>query len=276
MLLGSHLQAPAGGARHHPRSGRLLDPRLRIEDQPHGVGTGELQDPRRRGPADALRHHRRGGAGRPCSRSPGGQRRGLVAQLRRRPAQLVPDLRRSGGRRLPHPRLRSPVRARPAADRGLRPRGRRARHAGRIARPTSTGGSRCAWSGRSTLVSESAPRVPRRARRGRAAPPVRRPRGDARTAPAPHRDLRAARTYGCRSCRSASAATPARAAPSRSCSFPESDLSDVVYLEQLTSALYLDKREDVAQYERAMKELQQDSPGPDESRDLLRGLLQLS
>ncbi|MFD7707508.1 helix-turn-helix domain-containing protein [Streptomyces sp. NPDC059785] len=59
-------------------------------------------------------------------------------------------------------------------------------------------------------------------------------------------------------------------------SFPESDLSDVVYLEQLTSALYLDKREDVAQYENALKELQQDSPGPDESRDLLRGLLQLS
>ncbi|MFJ8360232.1 helix-turn-helix domain-containing protein [Streptomyces sp. NPDC093984] len=59
-------------------------------------------------------------------------------------------------------------------------------------------------------------------------------------------------------------------------SFSESDLSDVVYLEQLTSALYLDKREDVTQYEAAMKELQQDSPGPDESRDLLRGLLQLS
>ncbi|MED7822858.1 helix-turn-helix domain-containing protein [Streptomyces chiangmaiensis] len=59
-------------------------------------------------------------------------------------------------------------------------------------------------------------------------------------------------------------------------SFSESDLSDVVYLEQLTSALYLDKREDVAQYEAAMKQLQQDSPGPDESRDLLRGLLQLS
>ncbi|GAA0710805.1 helix-turn-helix domain-containing protein [Streptomyces cellulosae] len=59
-------------------------------------------------------------------------------------------------------------------------------------------------------------------------------------------------------------------------SFPESDLSDVVYLEQLTSALYLDKPEDVAQYEKALKELQHDSPGPAESRDLLRGLLQLS
>ncbi|MCW5252167.1 MULTISPECIES: helix-turn-helix domain-containing protein [unclassified Streptomyces] len=59
-------------------------------------------------------------------------------------------------------------------------------------------------------------------------------------------------------------------------SFPESDLSDVVYLEQLTSALYLDKREDVAQYETALRELQQDSPDPAGSRDLLRGLLQLS
>ncbi|MDR3081117.1 MAG: helix-turn-helix domain-containing protein [Streptomyces sp.] len=59
-------------------------------------------------------------------------------------------------------------------------------------------------------------------------------------------------------------------------SFTESDLSDVVYLEQLTSALYLDKREDVSQYEAAMKQLQQDGPGPAESRDLLRGLLQLS
>lgn len=59
-------------------------------------------------------------------------------------------------------------------------------------------------------------------------------------------------------------------------SFPDADLSDVVYVEQLTSALYLDKREDVAQYEQALKELQQDSPGPDESRDLLRGLRQLT
>lgn len=59
-------------------------------------------------------------------------------------------------------------------------------------------------------------------------------------------------------------------------SFPESDLSDVVYLEQLTSALYLDKPEDVAQYERTLEEIQHDGPGPDESRDLLRGLLQLT
>lgn len=58
--------------------------------------------------------------------------------------------------------------------------------------------------------------------------------------------------------------------------FPESDLSDVVYLEQLTSALYVDKPEEVAQYERAMERLQGDSPDPSATRDLLRGLLQLA
>ena len=58
--------------------------------------------------------------------------------------------------------------------------------------------------------------------------------------------------------------------------FPESDLSDIVYLEQLTSALYLDKAEEVAQYEKAMVRLHRDSPGPEESRDVLRGLLQLT
>ncbi|MET9256878.1 helix-turn-helix transcriptional regulator [Streptomyces sp. NPDC003717] len=57
--------------------------------------------------------------------------------------------------------------------------------------------------------------------------------------------------------------------------FPDSDLSDVVYMEQLTSALYLDKPEDVAQYEAALGELRRDSPGPEESRDVIRGLLQL-
>ncbi|MFJ9040913.1 helix-turn-helix domain-containing protein [Streptomyces sp. NPDC102406] len=52
--------------------------------------------------------------------------------------------------------------------------------------------------------------------------------------------------------------------------FPESDLSDLVFLEQLTSALYLDKREDVTQYEKAMERLQAECPSPDESLELLR------
>ncbi|MFJ4633721.1 DUF5753 domain-containing protein [Streptomyces sp. NPDC088847] len=58
-------------------------------------------------------------------------------------------------------------------------------------------------------------------------------------------------------------------------SFLEFDLPDVVYVEQLTSALYLDRHEDVAQYGRALKELQQDSLSPDRSRDLLHELLRL-
>ncbi|WP_329119191.1 helix-turn-helix domain-containing protein [Streptomyces sp. NBC_01465] len=57
--------------------------------------------------------------------------------------------------------------------------------------------------------------------------------------------------------------------------FLESDLSDLVYLEQLTSALYLDKSEDVAQYERAFEKIQRDCATPAQSRDLLKGLLQL-
>ncbi|MZD09073.1 helix-turn-helix domain-containing protein [Streptomyces sp. SID5785] len=55
--------------------------------------------------------------------------------------------------------------------------------------------------------------------------------------------------------------------------FPESDLSDVVFLEQLTSALYLDKREDVAQYEKAMTRLAGQCPTPEESTALLRSML---
>ncbi|MFF4606079.1 helix-turn-helix domain-containing protein [Streptomyces sp. NPDC001339] len=57
--------------------------------------------------------------------------------------------------------------------------------------------------------------------------------------------------------------------------FQESGLPDVVFMEQLTSALYLDKPEEVAQYGRVMDRLQAEGPGPAETRDILRGLLQL-
>ncbi|MGW1378230.1 helix-turn-helix domain-containing protein [Streptomyces sp. NPDC002446] len=57
--------------------------------------------------------------------------------------------------------------------------------------------------------------------------------------------------------------------------FQEAGLPDIVYLEQLTSALYVDKPEEVAQYGRVMDRLQAEGPGPEETRDLLRGLLQL-
>ncbi|MBQ0867409.1 DUF5753 domain-containing protein [Streptomyces sp. RK75] len=57
-------------------------------------------------------------------------------------------------------------------------------------------------------------------------------------------------------------------------SFSDSDLTDVVYVEQLTSTLFQDKQWEVAQYDNAMRQLQQDSLGQNESRDLLSGLLQ--
>ncbi|MEY9846760.1 helix-turn-helix domain-containing protein [Streptacidiphilus sp. MAP5-3] len=55
--------------------------------------------------------------------------------------------------------------------------------------------------------------------------------------------------------------------------FPEQDLPDVVYLEQLTSALYLDKRDDVDAYVQVMERLSVDSLTPEKTVDLLTGLL---
>ena len=55
--------------------------------------------------------------------------------------------------------------------------------------------------------------------------------------------------------------------------FPEQDLPDVVYLEQLTSALYLDKRDDVDQYIQVMERLSVDSLTPEGSVELLSSLL---
>ncbi|GAB2571661.1 helix-turn-helix transcriptional regulator [Streptomyces capparidis] len=55
--------------------------------------------------------------------------------------------------------------------------------------------------------------------------------------------------------------------------FPEQDLPDVVYLEQLTSALYLDKREDVDQYSQAMERLCVDSLQPEQAVKLLHSIL---
>ncbi|KAB8190799.1 helix-turn-helix domain-containing protein [Nonomuraea phyllanthi] len=52
--------------------------------------------------------------------------------------------------------------------------------------------------------------------------------------------------------------------------FPDSDLPDVVYVEQLASALYLDKREDVDRYTEVMERLCAVSTTPDETVELLR------
>jgi transcriptional regulator with XRE-family HTH domain len=55
--------------------------------------------------------------------------------------------------------------------------------------------------------------------------------------------------------------------------FPEQDLPDVVYLEQLTSALYLDKREDVERYSEVMERLSVESESPERTASLLRDML---
>ena len=55
--------------------------------------------------------------------------------------------------------------------------------------------------------------------------------------------------------------------------FPHDELSDVVYLEHLTSALYLDKREDVDQYAVAIAQLVIEAEPPDRTPDILRAVL---
>jgi transcriptional regulator with XRE-family HTH domain len=56
--------------------------------------------------------------------------------------------------------------------------------------------------------------------------------------------------------------------------FPESDLPDVVYVEQLTSALYLDRRDDVDSYMEAMERLCVVSAPPDKTAEILSRILQ--
>ncbi|HEV7898584.1 MAG TPA: helix-turn-helix transcriptional regulator [Planosporangium sp.] len=55
--------------------------------------------------------------------------------------------------------------------------------------------------------------------------------------------------------------------------FPDRDLPDVVYIEQLASALYLDKRDDVDQYAVAMETLCIEAEPPDRTVDILTGIL---
>lgn len=55
--------------------------------------------------------------------------------------------------------------------------------------------------------------------------------------------------------------------------FPQRDVPDVVYIEHLTSGLYLDRREDVDQYAAAMGKLVIEAEPPDRTPDLLRAAL---
>jgi transcriptional regulator with XRE-family HTH domain len=56
-------------------------------------------------------------------------------------------------------------------------------------------------------------------------------------------------------------------------SFATDDLPDVVYVEQLTSAMYLDKRADVDRYSEAMDQIRTTSYTPEQTKDLIRTML---
>jgi transcriptional regulator with XRE-family HTH domain len=56
--------------------------------------------------------------------------------------------------------------------------------------------------------------------------------------------------------------------------FPELDLPDVVYTEQLTTAVYLDKREDVELYTEVIERLSVQSEPPERTTGILSGILE--
>ena len=55
--------------------------------------------------------------------------------------------------------------------------------------------------------------------------------------------------------------------------FPEADLPDIVYMEYLTGALYLDKPEEVERYAAVMERLSVAATSPDRTRELLASML---
>ena len=56
--------------------------------------------------------------------------------------------------------------------------------------------------------------------------------------------------------------------------FDGEDLPDVVYLDHLVSALYLDKREQVDRYAQTMVRLTTEAPPPEDTADLLARILE--
>ncbi|MGW0103620.1 Scr1 family TA system antitoxin-like transcriptional regulator, partial [Nocardia sp. NPDC003354] len=54
--------------------------------------------------------------------------------------------------------------------------------------------------------------------------------------------------------------------------FGDADLPDIVYIEQLTSAIYLDKRDDLEFYAEAMERLCVEAAPPERTRELLARL----
>jgi Domain of unknown function (DUF5753) len=55
--------------------------------------------------------------------------------------------------------------------------------------------------------------------------------------------------------------------------FPEPELPDVVYVEQLVSALYLDKHAQIERYIQSFERLTLDSQPPDPSAEMLQKII---
>jgi len=56
--------------------------------------------------------------------------------------------------------------------------------------------------------------------------------------------------------------------------FPEPEVPDIAYTEQMTSALYLDKQDDVDSYKACMDKLTTRCPPPERTPDILRQMIQ--
>ena len=254
MLLGAQLRRLREARRGQPGGRRLGDPGLRVEDQPDGAGPGRLQGARRRRPAHPLRRHRADERAALLTLAREANSPGLVAPLRRR-AAAAGSSPTSGWRPPPSliRTLRGAVRARPAADPGVRPRGRPARPRPSRAGARSTAGSACGWSasgccagrtrrscGRWSTRRRCAGRsVAREVMRGQLAALIEATRLPQR--PAAGRS----RSHAGGHAAAGGAFTILR--------FGDQDLPDIVYIEQLTSALYLDKRDDLDHYAAAME-----------------------
>jgi hypothetical protein len=55
--------------------------------------------------------------------------------------------------------------------------------------------------------------------------------------------------------------------------FPDTDLPDIVYMEYLTGAHYIDKDEEVERYAAVMERLSVAGTSPDKTREILAGML---
>ena len=199
------------------------------------------------------------------------QRAGLVARLLRHPAELVRGVRRARGGGDSDPRLRGAVHSGTAADRRVRPRGHAARLPERAVRE---------------IDRRVGLRLARQVVFTRPTPPniwvvldeavLRRPIGGAEVMRAQIRhliELAQRPNVTIQIVPFHAGGHAAAGGPFSILRFAEYDLPDVVYLEQLTSALYLDKQEIVDSYLMVMDRLCVEATTPAASIKMMRTLL---